>query len=361
MMPTKERLFSLDAARAFAIFCVVICHVSETVFPIYDIEINAMGYPLKIIPLVLRTIGTLGVPLFLYMTGFLLLHRPYDSQATSRFYRTRFLLLLAVSTIWTVLWRFFRLLISGGSLSLLTLWKDAFFASGAVFSQIWYLPMILNLYLLVPFLSNALHAADLKWIWRIAIILLIFQCGVPLWNHLCECLHMPVFYTDFHFKTHISFYILLAVLGHLARRDERLKKIPKCLLLAVAAFAFASVVFVQLFFVDRNYGEWISLVQYNDPLLLACTFALLLFFLRTGGQHVPAPCRHAAESLSRCSFGIYLIHFTIIDAVSPLIMSRFSDAAAWVILMIVTLGGSWLFVKLFSFHPKLRKYLFFMH
>jgi len=360
-MKEKTRIYSLDVARSFAIVCVVICHVTETIFAIDHVFLNEMGYPFKLIPVLLMTVGTLGVPVFLYMTGFLLLHKPYDSAAVSRFYRTRFLLLLIVSMIWTLLWRLFRWTISGGSISLLTIWKDMFFASGAVFNQIWYLPMILSLYLLVPFLANALHASESKWVWMVLGITVFFGFVVPLWNFICDCVRIPAFYTDFQYKMQISFFMVYPVLGYLIRRENWLKKLPKPLLLLLFLGAFAGIILIHLFFLDRDFGIWIESVRYNDPVLLVCTFALFLLLMGINGEKTAGICKRIFEDISRCSFGIYLIHYVIIDAVSPFISERFSPAVAYILLTVVTFGGSWLFVRLLSFHPKTRKYLFFIH
>lgn len=360
-MKEKTRIYALDVARSFAIFCVVICHVTENIFSIDQVSLNAMGYPAKALPVVLMTIGTLGVPIFLYLTGFLLLSKTYDAAAASRFYRTRFFQLVTVSMVWTVLWRLFRLMISGGTLSPLMIWKDLLYASGPVFPQIWYMPMILGLYLLIPFLANALHASETKWIGLVLAAGVAFAFVLPLWNAICECLGIPALYSDFHYKMHTSFFLVYPVAAHLLRRKPNIQKLPRMLPALVAAVSFAAIIAVQLCLLDREFGEWIESVHYNDPILLVCTFALFLLLLRISGEKTPEAMKRMFSSVSRCSFGIYLIHYTIIDAAAPWIQNRFSALPAYLLLTAITFGGSWLFVRLLSFHPLTRRYLFFIH
>lgn len=358
-MEERKRIYSLDVARSLAIICVFLCHITETIFSIEYTSLNAMGYPLKGIPVVLMTVGALGVPIFLYITGFLLLRKSYDSQATAKFYRSRLLLLLIVSVIWTLCWRIGRCAISGMGFTLLTLIKDVFFASGNVFNHIWYLPMILNLYLLVPFLSNALHSLETKWIWLVLGIGVFFAFVLPLWNLLCDAAGIPALYSDFTFKMQTGFLLAYPVLGHLIRRERRHEKIPVWLLAAVCAAMFAATVFTQLFFMDHEFAYWL---WYDNPFLLLCSFSLFLLLCRI--QEAPAK-RTAIKSfirrLSRNSFGIYLVHYVWIDAFSPWVRSTFSTFWAYIVLAVLAAVCSWVFVDVLSLNRKLGKYLFFIH
>jgi len=77
MSNEKKRIESLDLLRSLAIISVVICHSTETGFQLYDSSVNfsVMG---RIAGLCLYTIGRIGVPIFFFLTGFLLLDRDYS-------------------------------------------------------------------------------------------------------------------------------------------------------------------------------------------------------------------------------------------------------------------------------------------
>lgn len=68
MKTKKERIFYYDALRAFAIIAVIICHVEHFFGPLTT--------PTQIIAeMTFKDIGMIGVPIFLMISGALLLNR----------------------------------------------------------------------------------------------------------------------------------------------------------------------------------------------------------------------------------------------------------------------------------------------
>ena len=67
-MERRERNKAIDFARAFAIICVILTHVTETT---YQLQAEAVwgGEHIKLLALSLFAIGRLGVPIFLFLTG----------------------------------------------------------------------------------------------------------------------------------------------------------------------------------------------------------------------------------------------------------------------------------------------------
>ncbi len=55
--------------------------------------------------ILLFTFGRIGVPLFLMLTGYLLLGREYDSVGVGRFWRSRWVPLFCCSATWLVLYQ----------------------------------------------------------------------------------------------------------------------------------------------------------------------------------------------------------------------------------------------------------------
>ena len=87
---SHKKYFSLDFLRAFAILCVILVHTTERV---YQINLDAMPvYSLQrqIFALTLFTIGRMGVPIFLFLTGYLFLNRHYTKEYTTIFYNRLF-------------------------------------------------------------------------------------------------------------------------------------------------------------------------------------------------------------------------------------------------------------------------------
>lgn len=92
-MKTKERIFYYDFLRAFAIIAVILCHI--------DIFYGDLNTPLQIIcKLTINDIGRMGVPIFLMISGALLLNRDYE---LSDFLKRRFTRIIYPFIFWMTL------------------------------------------------------------------------------------------------------------------------------------------------------------------------------------------------------------------------------------------------------------------
>ena len=93
MKTKKERIFYYDFLRAFAIIAVIICHV--------DLFFGPLTTPTKIIAqMTFHDIGRIGVPIFLMISGALLLNREYD---LSDFLKRRFARIIYPFIFWIIL------------------------------------------------------------------------------------------------------------------------------------------------------------------------------------------------------------------------------------------------------------------
>ena len=156
-MKINEHIQWLDAARAFAIICVVICHITEYVYAFNDIQqktdfIKVLGYTLF-------TIGRLGVPVFLMITGFLFYARDYRSGT---FYKKNLLNLLVTTEIWIVIYNLFLTVYWNNHLDYQLLLKNMLFFEYVNMPHMWYMPMIIGVYIFIPVIAAALQNIDVK-------------------------------------------------------------------------------------------------------------------------------------------------------------------------------------------------------
>lgn len=80
LMNDKNHIVYIDVARCVAILCVVACHAIELDY--YFVRFGKMEVTIAswIFQNVIFTIGRLGVPLFLMITGALMLGREYNTK-----------------------------------------------------------------------------------------------------------------------------------------------------------------------------------------------------------------------------------------------------------------------------------------
>lgn len=73
VLKTSKRIQSYDMARTFAILCVVLCHSVE--FAYSNINYMNLSEISQVFRIIFFTVGRLGVPIFLFLTGALTLKK----------------------------------------------------------------------------------------------------------------------------------------------------------------------------------------------------------------------------------------------------------------------------------------------
>lgn len=141
----QRRVIFIDYIRALAILMVIMCHVID-VNCMFWLGYQDMSGARQIILYTLLIFGRCGVPLFLMITGYLLLDRDYSDGKWKSFYLHKWLYLLLVTEIWFAIYEVFAVCVQGKPF----VWKDfvlrLLFIEEPVLSHAWYLPVILGLY-----------------------------------------------------------------------------------------------------------------------------------------------------------------------------------------------------------------------
>ena len=156
LLNSHKKYFSLDLLRAFAILCVILVHTTERV---YQFNLEAMPFytlQRQWFALTLFTIGRMGVPIFLFLTGYLFLGRRFDEEYTALFYKRNLLGLLITVEIWIILYHAFNAWFYQIPFNLNELLRNMLFLKATNMSHMWYIPAILGIYLFIPFVSRAL-------------------------------------------------------------------------------------------------------------------------------------------------------------------------------------------------------------
>lgn len=147
-MKSKGHIVQFDYLRTFAIISVVVCHVKEEIYKLNLESIGELDLFNKVCVLCLFTFGRLGVPIFLFLTGYLLLDRDYDDKTTVVFWKRNLLSLLVTTVIWIVIYNLFFSCNYGNTLSWKLIVKECLFLERVPLPHMWYMPMIIGVYFL---------------------------------------------------------------------------------------------------------------------------------------------------------------------------------------------------------------------
>lgn len=308
----QRRIAWLDLTRAFAILTVILCHSTETIYSLETVDVAARSLLSQIVEFSLFSIGRLGVPLFLFMSGYLMLDRFYDKAACIKFWKTKWCGLVLATEIWIVIYNIFLSLAWGWQFSLWRLIRNMLFLESVPMGHMWYMPMIIGLYLFLPFIANGLKRID-------SVRLLAFPLGIMA--VLCFVAPVARVFAASLGETAYSFTIVSGfsggtygcymLLGYCVKKNA-FAKVPTFALASTFSIAFSLVVAVQLY--GYNHGVRAA-VWYDSGILLVAGLSLFLLFSRTQ----LAKESKAVTVLSRYSFALYLVHFPAKILLTPLI------------------------------------------
>lgn len=161
---TSKRQYYLDIARVIAIIAIMLNHTVSRSFSHFNHQMEeylAIPLWLTVVKTVCAIFSNLGVPLFLMITGILILNKRMETTEDIKgFYKHNLLPLFITTEIWLILIYWYKGLFEGDASILQTqgLWgsvqgmiETMLFQNQVTFSSMWYMPMILCIYTTLPF------------------------------------------------------------------------------------------------------------------------------------------------------------------------------------------------------------------
>ena len=299
-MAETRRAHWMDTARALAILLVVLNHAVEYAWPVNAVSFPQMAGAAAFARFSVFTLGRLGIPLFLFLSGALNLRRDIgDDGGVLRFYRRKLLPLLLCCELWIVVYNLFACLRAGTAFSLKPVLKKMLFLEQSDLQHMWYMAMLLGVYLAAPFLAALVKRFSLR---SLCVPLLVVFCAsflLPLVNLTRAALGGGALATVLDLSFLGAHYGLYFLLGYFLGEKALLRRAPAWLLAAGAALSFGLTVGFQLWCWGRGYAYS---VWYSFPGLLACAVCLFAL-LRRLPRAVPG-----AETVSRLSLAVFFLH-----------------------------------------------------
>ncbi|MBQ2666515.1 acyltransferase [Methanobrevibacter sp.] len=173
----SKRIFYYDFLRTIAILAVILCHVDGMIGYGFNNLKNA-------IPGFLTIISVTGVPIFLMLTGALLLNKNYS---LIDFYKRRFRRIIPPFIFWMAITIIFGVIFLNWSN------VDVFNEFFGITSHTWYIWTLIPIYILLPLINEYIKRFKFKGIellliiWLIAIIFDVFT-HIPIWFVLSNLL-----------------------------------------------------------------------------------------------------------------------------------------------------------------------------
>ncbi len=340
----RGRIVSFDVIRLIAISCVVLCHSVETV---YKADHLSLGYGL------VHYLGGLGVPLFLFLTGALIINKEFDSDSIKRFFSHNWLGLVMTSEVWIlVYWVYGSLRRNAFDFGLLA--RYATFQEKLPHGFWWYVPTILSIYVVLPFIAKAVKGCKTRDLLVPVSFCLTLSFALPTINQMLKCLGggiAPIATTLKPFYAGGE-YITYIILGYLVLRRQCLKELKPCVLVCgLLGFSVANILAAR-----TDAGIW-----YNSLWLLGaavCGAELVRrLFERLEIRELPS----MLTLVSKGAFGIYMVHMLVMKVVKRIPLGLDSAFPRMLSIWVMTLLASAAFVIAIQLvlknHPRAKRVL----
>lgn len=330
-----NRIKYVDTLKFLAIFSIILLHFTQIYkdVGICNIYFNNV-----------KEIFRFGVPLFLMITGMLMLNREIDLKL---FFKKK-----VVRIVYPLIFFFLIALLLG-------IYKN-------LFLTYWYCWMIIGIYLAIPiiniFIKNA-KENELDYLILLIIISSLIFSIVKIFN-----LKIAL---DLDFFIGPSSYLILGY--YLSKKEFKISSPNKIALISLIIFILVTI--YKIFNKDYLYfnnTEWVlSLLNLSFPQIIQ-TASLFIFikYLYESSKGVFGKIRHVLEykyinnlilSISRSSYGIYLFHLILLRGYIQPVFSKFSlTGTNTFILIILSSTGllivSWIVIVILSKIPIVKNF-----
>lgn len=371
---TRQRTLYLDVVRVIAIISISLNHAVNRCYNNYTnqmAEFLILPFGSTLFKTVISVFSRIGVPLFLMITGALVMNKRMDNaDDVKKFYRHNFLSLLITTEIWYFLMFWFQIFTSQSSVfenfgiwgTLARMVETMLFQNQLAFASMWYMPMILGVYLTLPFVIMAkdrLVSSGGGKVWYVPLVVLyLVSMVIPAINNLLHLLGMSHYFDSAITETYLfPFYYIYIIVGyHIGQGAFSRLKTWVVALVAVGTFLFCCG--YQLFAYSQKPDY---LVSYSSPVIPVCAGALFEL-CRRGGESFRR-WEKPITYLSKIAFGIYFVHIVIMTGLiyilrrcsMPVLELR---PVRVIFLEVVSVGGSILIIWLLSKVKIFKKYLF---
>lgn len=349
----KMRLEWIDLLRVLAILSVVLCHSNEGVYAINVEYLSTVNPWSKAFALLAATVGRLGVPIFLMISGYLLLDREYDAVKSKRFWKDNWLHLLICIQIWIVIYEIFLVTFKGQEFNINFLIQELLFLRRVNMSHMWYMPMILGMYILFPFVANALRSMDNKNLKFPLIIYSIYAFGHPFLDAVNNALHYEPMNSTLSLGFSGGVYGIYFIMGYLVKKNY-FKRMNGYFLFIISLAAIVMTVLFQFWAYNLKFTYFL---WYDNPFLFIFTICIFELFSRI--KKVIA--YNLIKFLAYYSFAVYLIHNIVRAIVLPPIKALdiaqpIKVVCVWAIAVFMSILCAWVINRI----PKIGKYILFI-
>ena len=353
----ETHIKEIDYLRGFAILAVLMIHISAN-FTNLELLNNLM-----IFNILIDVFAHYAVPLFIFISGFVLSIKYYGLFSLKSFYQKRIKSIIPHYIIFSILYIIFYSIITNPPTFILIVFKILTANSSY---HLWFFAILIEFYIFYPFIIKIYHDFEKKGkiniflmlslfiqvMWTITILLLQTLINNSLFTNLTGRIFIPYL---FYFTLGIYFSRNL----NYVYKSFKSKKIYSIVLFFISIFL---TIIISMFWIkgiiDYNYFYGIPKIYFVIPIIIEVVYYPIIFILLFEISRYLMKRKNIIASsiylLGKYSFGIYLIHVFFIRIAIKLFGYVNIDFNNWIfypLLFIITIVLSLFSTYFISYFP----------
>lgn len=300
-LTNPKRIISYDIIRIVAIVLVILTHASADF--ILSSPADSTNF---IIANILDSISRISVPLFVMLSGALLLNenKTFDLQVMKKYVIRIFVLLYVWSFIYALIYQIILPILREQTISMTSFVKAIIFGH---YHQ-WYLFMIIGIYLVTPILKLFTKKENKKYILWFIFLTFISKSVILipnfLINHVTNTTDILLDYSSSFSLNFVNNYMTYYFLGWYFCNFELSEKFKKALYFLGILGLLITIIGVQIF--TPEYPKVYN-VFYSNLSMNTLFYSTAVFVFITSRKWDKLNSKFTI-SLSKMAFGVYLIH-----------------------------------------------------
>ena len=298
----KERKINIEFIRVFAIMMTIMIHISN----IYVYSFNKISSFEYLVAVTYNAISRICVPLFFMVSGIFLIKEEYDKKK----YINRVVKFLIILIIWSIIYYLINNNFSFNNFGVA--FFNSLFNANETSRHLWFMYAIIGIYIALPFIQNMCKNLTkeqenlflILWMTLSGLIVII----VPLARFITKS------QIDIEYPIPIinaAYYLGYFISGHiLYERFKNVKKSNKYNLKCVLIFILSTLITicVTYFYSIKNNSIFDSMLWYRSIFTILSAFSIFILVVINENKIKSK----FILSLSKLSFGIYLVHYIFI-------------------------------------------------
>ncbi len=307
MYPNGRISLPVDLIRTVAVVLVILLHASIESAPNIDL-MSPQGVQLWVSSNIYASLAWTAVPLFVILSGALLLQPSKVNEPLKVFFKKRFNRIGLPLIFWGSAYFIWRYFVNSEALNSNSIMQGIF--AGPYF-QFWFLYLLIGLYLITPILRVIIAYANLNLIKYLLVIWFVGTAVVPLFGLYQGITPQVTWFRAavFAFTGLIGYFILGAYITKIKIRTSIL-----CVILALGLIW----TILGTYFLVATLGESFTLFFHDassaNVIITSIAFFLILatFSRPKTAVHVPGANR-VIQLISRNTLPIYLFHVIVLE------------------------------------------------